>query len=197
MREKLKELSIDDVTIDKVEAILKEELKDKYIPKSRFDELNEAKKKAEADVADRDAQLEELKSATGNEDKLKKRIEELQAENQRAQDEYNANLKAMRRDDFVKAALREAGLLDDKYIPGVSAYLKIDELDIDNVASVESFKTQLADAKTITSSWFKPDVPPTKEINGFKLDDPDNKIPPGAEPVDKDSYDYYLKQYTN
>lgn len=197
MKQKLMELGIDEAIVGKIENILKDEITDKYIPKSRFDEVNDAKKKAEADVASRDAQLEELKNATGDVDKLKKQIENLQADNQKAKEEYDAKLKAIRRDDFVKTTLREAGLLDDKYIPGVSAYLSIDKLDIDSVASVDAFKAELAEAKTITSSWFKSNEPPTKEINGFKINDPDNKIDPGSGTVDKDSYEYYLNKYTS
>ena len=197
MREKLKALFQDQETVDKVEAILKEELKDKYIPKARFDELNEAKKKAEQDVADRDAQLETLKTSTGDMDKLKKQIEALQVANQKAKDEYDASIKAMRRDDFVKTTLMEAGLLDAKYIPGVSAYLPIADLDIDSITSVESFKTKLAEAKTIASSWFKSDEPPTKELGGLKINDPTNKVPPGQEGIDKNSYEYFLSQVTN
>lgn len=197
MRDKLKELFQDQETIDKVETILKDEIKDKYIPKSRFDEVNEQKKKFEADVAERDTQLETLKNATGDMDKLKKQIEALQADNQKAKDEYNANLKAMRREDFVKTTLMEAGLLDAKYIPGVSAYLPISDLDIDNVTSVETFKTKIADVKTIASAWFKSDEPPTKEIGGLKLNDPNNKVPAGTKVLEKDSYEYFLSQVTN
>lgn len=194
MKTKLMELGLETEMVDKIAEILKGEISDKYIPKSRFDELNDAKKKAEADVAERDSQLEELKNATGNEDKLKKRIEELQAENQKAKDDYNAELKAMRRENFVKDALMEAGLLDTKYIPGVKAYLNIDKLDVDSVASVDAFKAELTEAKTIASSWFKSDVPPTKEIDGLKINEPVNKLGPDAGTVDKDSYEYQLQQ---
>ena len=194
MKTKLKELFDDQEMIDKVETILKDEIKDKYIPKTRFDELNEQKKKFEELVAERDSQLETLKSATGNEDKLKKQIEDLQAANQKAKEEYDASIKAMKRDDYVKTALIEAGLLDTKYIPGVSAYLPISDLDPDNVGSVDAFKGKLAEVKTIAPAWFKSDVPPTKEIGGLKINDPINKVPPGDESADKDSYEYILAQ---
>lgn len=194
MRDKLKELFQDQETIDKVEAILKDEIKDKYIPKTRFDEVNEQKKKFEADVAERDSQLEALKNSTGDMDKLKKQIEALQADNQKAKAEYDAKLKAMRREDFVKTTLMEAGLLDTKYIPGVSAYLPISDLDVDSVTSVESFKTKIGEVKTIASSWFKSDEPPSKELGGLKINDPNNKVPAGTKVVDKDSYEYFLSQ---
>lgn len=175
MKEKLKALSLEQDMIDKVEAILKEYIKDAYIPKSRFDEVNDAKKKFEENIAERDKQLEELKKSTGNEDALKKQIEKLQADNQKAKAEYDAKVKAMKRDDFVKTTLLEEGLLDAKYIPGVSAYLPINDLDIENTTSVELFKSKIAEAKTIASAWFKSDEAPTKELNGLKINDPNNK----------------------
>ena len=50
-----------------------------YVPKSRFDEVNEAKKKAEANVKERDKQLEELKKSSGDADALKAEIESCKA----------------------------------------------------------------------------------------------------------------------
>lgn len=197
MRNILIEMGLEETTVDKVMDVFANELKNKYVPISRFTEVNDAKKKFEADVAERDTQLETLKNATGDVDKLKKQIEALQADNQKAKDEYNANLKAMRREDFVKTTLMEAGLLDAKYIPGVSAYLPISDLDIDNVTSVETFKTKIADVKTIASAWFKSDEPPTKEIGGLKLNDPNNKVPAGTKVLEKDSYEYFLSQVNN
>lgn len=197
MRTKLGEMSLTEAQIDQIETILREEIKDKYVPLSRFNSLNDQKKKLEEDVANYDTQLESLKNANGDMDKLKRQIESLQADNRKAKEEYDANIKAMRRDDFVKNTLMEAGLLDVKYIPGVSAYLPIADLDIDSVASVDAFKAKLAEAKTITSSWFKSDEPPTKELGGLKLSNPNNKVAPGQEGLDKNSYEYLLSQYTN
>lgn len=196
MRDKLKELSLTEEQMDKIDAILKDEIKDKYVPLARFNSLNDQKKKLEGDIAAYDAQLETLKTSSGDVDKLKKQIETLQADNRKAKEEYDASLKAIRRDDFVKTTLMEAGLLDAKYIPGVSAYLPISELDIDNVTSVNAFKAKLAEAKTITASWFKSDEPPTKEIGGLKINDPTTKVPAGKESLDKNSYEYILSQYT-
>lgn len=197
MRDKLAELSLTEEQMDKIDAILKEELKDKYVPLSRFNSLNEQKKKLEEDIAGYDAQLESLKNASGDVDKLKKQIETLQADNRKAKEEYDASIKAMRRDDFIKSTLMEAGLLDAKYIPGVSAYLPINDLDIDSVTSVDTFKTKIAEAKTIASAWFKSDEPPAKEIDGLRINDPITKKNPSDERIDKNSYEYFLNQYNN
>ena len=75
MKDKLSALGLDGDMIEKVTEILKSEISDKYVPLSRFNEINDAKKKAEEDVASRDAQLETLKNASGDMEKLKKGIE--------------------------------------------------------------------------------------------------------------------------
>lgn len=192
MRDKLKALALETDMIDKIDAILKEYIKDAYIPKSRFDEINEAKKKFESEVNERDKQLEELKKSSGDSDALKKQIENLQADNKKAKAEYEAQVKAMKRDDFVKTTLLEEGLLDAKYIPGVSAYLPISDLDIDNTTSVDAFKSKIAEAKTIASAWFKSDETPTKELNGLKINDPNNKANPNSSKYPEGSYEALL-----
>ena len=67
-----------------------EELKG-FIPKSRFDEVNEQKKKLEEDIKTRDKQLEELKKLDA--EGLKVQIEKLQEENKAAKEKYDAELK--------------------------------------------------------------------------------------------------------
>ncbi|MEK3993701.1 phage scaffolding protein [Psychrobacillus sp. FSL K6-2365] len=73
------------------------------IPKSRFDEVNNAKKQLETDIASRDKQLEELKKvdAAG----LQAQIEKLQGENATAKQEYESKLKDTQLSSAIKLAL--------------------------------------------------------------------------------------------
>lgn len=82
-----------------------EELKG-FIPKSRFDEVNEAKKQLETDIKTRDTQLEELKKidAAG----LKAQIEKLQTENKAAKEAFDAQVKQLKIDGIVERALTTA-----------------------------------------------------------------------------------------
>ena len=64
-----------------------------YVPKSRFNEVNEEKKTLTATVADRDKQLETLKKSTGDLDALKNQIKSLQAANKKAQEGGDAKMK--------------------------------------------------------------------------------------------------------
>jgi hypothetical protein len=66
----LKEMGLDDAIAKKVEAAHTETLKG-YVPKARFDEVNERMKQAETTVKERDTQLDALKNATGDVEGLK------------------------------------------------------------------------------------------------------------------------------
>lgn len=85
-----------------------------YIPSSRFNEVNEAKKNAEALVAERDKQLAELKQAVGDNDSLKQQIEKLQLDNTKAQERYAATMKQLKVDGAVEVALASKGALSVK-----------------------------------------------------------------------------------
>ena len=96
-----------------------EELKG-FVPKTRFDEVNEAKKQAEKDRDSVGGQLEELKKSAGASEELKTQIEKLQGENKATKDQYEAKLKEMSLNTALKLALNGqahdpdivAGLLD-------------------------------------------------------------------------------------
>lgn len=76
-----------------------------YVPKSRFNEVNEEKKTLTATVADRDKQLETLKKSTGDLDALKTQIKSLQDANKKAQEEADAKMKELRINDAIKLAI--------------------------------------------------------------------------------------------
>ncbi|MCD9026040.1 phage scaffolding protein [Cohnella silvisoli] len=63
-----------------------------YIPKETFNQVNEAKKQAEADLKDRDGQLTTLKKSAGDNEDLKKQIQTLQDDNKKKDDDYKVKL---------------------------------------------------------------------------------------------------------
>lgn len=103
-----------------------EELKG-FIPKTRFDEVNEAKKNAESLLKERDKQLEDVKKASGDNDELKKQIETLQEANKTAKAEYEQSIKQMKIDNAIDKALTAAGALDNK---AARALLNLDKAEI-------------------------------------------------------------------
>lgn len=99
-----------------------------YIPPARFNEINEAKKVAEATIAERDKQLSELKKSVGDNDKLLKQIEGLQAENKEAKAKYEADLKAVKMTNAVDNALTASGA---KNLKAVKALIELDKVKFD------------------------------------------------------------------
>lgn len=89
---------------EKAAAASQDELKS-YIPKTRFDEVNAAKKKADDDIKERDKQLEDLKKSAGDNAALQEQITKLQSENKTAAEKYEAEMKALRIGTAIKLAL--------------------------------------------------------------------------------------------
>ena len=81
LNDALKELKFtDDEITSIIEAVNKSE---QYIPKSRFDEINEKKKEFEAQITERDKQLKELEKSVGENEELKKQIADFKKENEK------------------------------------------------------------------------------------------------------------------
>lgn len=119
-----------------------------YIPSERFNEVNEAKKKAEALVSERDKQINDLKKAAGSNEDLKKQIETLQAENKSAKEKYDADLKALKIDNAINSALTGAGA---KNLKAARALLDLEKITLDGeeVKGIsEQIKTLTADEST-------------------------------------------------
>ncbi len=124
-KEDLMKLGLNDETAQKVADAISEEMKG-YIPKNRFDEINESNKTLKAQIADRDKQLDELKKVDA--DGLKAKIAELQENNKKAKESHDAQINEMRRDYAIESALREANA---KNIKAVRALLNLEEITID------------------------------------------------------------------
>lgn len=115
-----------------------------YVPKSRFDEVNEAKKQAEALITERDNQISELKKSEGANDELKKQIEQLQAENTK-----NAEaLKQTKIDSAIALALKDAGA---RNIKAVLPFITANELNDDG--TVKGLDEQIKSLKESENSF--------------------------------------------
>lgn len=90
------------------EESLGKELATEYIPKAKFNEVNEAKKLAEANLTNANKTLEELKGKSDLSDEYKKQIEKLTADNAKAQEDFKAQMNRLRLDTAIENGLREA-----------------------------------------------------------------------------------------
>ena len=133
-------LGVDEETAKNLETASLEELKG-YIPKARFDEVNNEKKKLELNLRDRDSQLEDLKNSTGDVEALKKQIETLQAENKTKDEEHAAEVKQLKVDAAVDAALASAKA---KNATAVKALLKdLDKAELQEDGTIKGLSEQI------------------------------------------------------
>lgn len=140
-----------------------EELKG-YIPKSRFDEVNEAKKNAEALVKERDKQLEDVKKSTGDNEELKKQIETLQEQNKTAKAQYEADIKQMQITNAVQSALKDAGA---KNVTAIMALLTgLDKAELAEDGSVTGLADQIQALQKSDSYLFNIQEPQQPKASG-------------------------------
>jgi len=109
-------------------AEVKTEFPKNAVPKDKYNETAEAKKKLEADLVARDTQLEELKKAAGTSEELKKQISELQEANKATKEEWEAKTAQMQLDFAIEKALAAAKAKNAK---AVKALLDMDKVKLD------------------------------------------------------------------
>lgn len=162
-KEELVKLGLDEETAEKVANASAEELKG-FVPKSRFDEVNNAKKTAEDTVKERDQQIESLKSA-GNVDDLKQQITTLQNENKAKDEAHAAELLKVRIDSDVEAALTEAKAKNHK---AVKALLDLEKAELGDDGKVKGLREQIAALTKAEDSKFMFNAVTAPKMKGAK-----------------------------
>lgn len=137
-------LGLDEETAKKCETASLEELKG-YIPKTRFDEVNNEKKKLEFDIRDRNKQLEDLKKSSGDNEELKKQIEQLQKDNKAKDELHLAEMNKFKIDSAIDKALSSAGAKNNK---SVKALLEeVEKFDIKEDGTIKGLEDQIKKIK--------------------------------------------------
>lgn len=146
-----------------------------WFPKSKFDEANEAKKKLESDLADRDKQLETLKADAGTSEELKKQIETLQAENKANKEKYESDLKEIKLTSAIKTAL--VGKVHDEDL--VAGLFDREKLVIGDDGKIVGLDEQLKGLQESKGFLFKaeedPKPPRINRVGGGGGGDPEPK----------------------
>jgi hypothetical protein len=144
-KEQLIALGLTEEQADKVLGAVTEEMKG-YIPKSRFDEVNNANRDLKQQITDRDKQLEDLKKSAGDNQELQARIQELQKTNEAQGTEFEAKLQQVKVDAAIEVALAGAKA---KNVKAVKALLDMDtiKVDGDQVKGLDDQVKKLAEAE--------------------------------------------------
>lgn len=137
------------LTKEQVDKILDENSQDIGKAKGDLDTVQEKLTTAETEVKtlksqikDRDGQLETLKKSTGNVEELKNQIETLQKDNKTKDEKHAAEIKQLKVDSAVNAALTAAKA---KNIIAVKALLKdLDKAEILEDGSIKGLSEQIS-----------------------------------------------------
>lgn len=85
-----------------VQALHKSEIDGNYVPKATFDAERQKIKDRDATIADRDKQISELGAFKGDNEALKKKVEELTSQNVQAQKEYEQKVAELEMDSAIR-----------------------------------------------------------------------------------------------
>lgn len=155
-------LGISDELAKKCADASAEEL-EAFIPKARFDEVNGERKKLKADLSERDAKLEQLKTSAEDVESLKKQVADFQAEIKAKDDAHAAELARIKLDNAVDTALTTAGA---KNIKAVRALLNSAELKLGEDGALNGLTAQLEALRKSDAYLFKENGAP--EFKGFQ-----------------------------
>lgn len=147
-----------------------------FIPKTRFDEVNEAKKKLEGDIKARDKQMEELKKANGDNEELQGQIKKLQEDNKTEKQKYEAELKNLRIANAVKLAV--SGKAHDEEL--VAGLIDKEKLVIGENGTVIGLEEQVKSLQETKAFLFK-----GQEESNYK---PQNGRKPAHNPFAKETF---------
>ena len=126
------------------ETELNKLLPEDWIPKAKYNELNESKKLAEDNLKKANATLEELKGKAGLSDEYKAQIDKLKEEAKKAEEAHKATVAQMKRDSAIDSALASAKARNSK---AVRALLDEGKLVLNEDGTLSGLKEQIEAVK--------------------------------------------------
>lgn len=128
---------------DKRKELVKKDFEDvsggAYVPKSRFDQVNEQAKEYKKQVSERDTQISNLKNEFKDAEGLKEKVEELEVKNQTITDDYEKKLSDISFNNALEKGLGSFNVKDKKLI---MALIDKDKLKVDG-ESIIGLKEQI------------------------------------------------------
>ena len=161
----LEQLMAMGLTKEQAEKVM-EGLDGNFVTKTRFNEVNTELKQAKDTLKERDSQLETLKKSTGDVEALNKKITELQEANKTKDEQHQAEIKQMKFDASLNAALSVAKARNPETVkPLLKAFLDKAELDGDSIKGLDAEIKKLVEGE---DTKFLFDVQSKNNKPGFK-----------------------------
>lgn len=136
-----------------------------YIPKHRFDEVNEENKSLKNTVKENEAALEELKKTVGSSDELKSQIEKLQAEAKEKEEKYQSDLKETKMTNAIMLAINGKAQ-DDELVAGLIDRSKLLLSDDGKITGLDEQIKTLKESKAFLFKEDEPNRPGFRKLGG-------------------------------
>lgn len=150
MKEKLKELGLEESVINKILQIYKEGIDGNYVPKATFDAERENVKTLKTQIAERDTQITELSKFKGTNEELQKQIEDYKTKNQELQTNSEKEIAKLKKENVLKFELKDQVVDIDDVIPK----LNLDNIIFENDKVKSGLKEQLDDLRKSKPHYF-------------------------------------------
>jgi hypothetical protein len=149
-----------------------------FIPKTRFDEVNNEKKELKSLLGQRDSQINELQTKFKSNEDLAKELENYKTLNSKAEQEFQSKLQQVKFDYELNQALARANVRNTK---AVKALLELDKVKLENdtLIGLDEQLKALQDKETYLFAQKEPTVPTQA---GVKLTGASQK---GLDPVEE------------
>ncbi|KAF5038692.1 Phage minor structural protein GP20 [anaerobic digester metagenome] len=138
--------------------------KDINTVKAKMEGVQAQLTRAQETIAERDGQLESIKSSTGDIEELRQKVETLQAENQKTVSQYDAQMKELRLNSAIKLMI--AGKVHDEDL--TASQFDKTRLILNEDGTVTGLQDQLQAIQESKRFLFKGPVQPEKTA-GFKF----------------------------
>ena len=148
-----------------------------FVARVDFNALSEAKKTLEAQLSDRDKQLDDLKKQSKGNEELQEQITKLQAANEQAKKDHEAEVMRLKIDSAVSAALTTARA---KNTTAVKALLDLKDAKLADDGTIVGLKEQISKLTKADDTKFlfeEKQAKPT--IKGANPGEPGDKKPQG------------------
>lgn len=189
-RKQLEDLGLTKEQVDSVIKINGEDIENaKSVSAAEIKNLQTENEGYKTQIADRDKQLETLKTAAGDNDTLKQQIADLQTENTKAKEAHESEVNQLKVDFAVEKALTGARA---KNVKAVKALLDLTDAKLDKEGNVKGLQEQIDKLTGDESTKFLFDAAPAQQQQTFKGFQPgastQQKPPTGVDPS-KMNYD--------